>query len=438
VKRVLIVSPHWLPANTPDLQRVRTSLPHYRAHGWDPVVLGVRADAVDAVQEPELEATVPADIPIHRCGALPRRWTRLVGLGNLGWRCLPSLWSAGRRLLREGGIDLVFMSTTQFTTIAAARAWKAEFGVPYVVDVQDPWRTDAYERPGAPRPPGGAKYRFARAVARLLEEPLFREAAGFVSVSAGYLGDLCARYPRWMPGRPADTIPFGVSAEDVTRARPAVPHLVRPESRPVEVVYTGAAVLGEAMDRFFDAIAELRQRTPRLADRLRLSFIGTRYSGPPDAPPLIRPLAERHGISDLLVEKTGRVGYFESLRLQGNADLLFLPGSNDPDYTPSKLPLYLLAGPPVLALARLGSTLHRTLEALDARSVIAFPAGAEHERIRAEILARLEELLAGTAADWPRIPRAAVLDRWGAAALTGRQCAVFDRAWAAHHRREEV
>src|SRR5205085_4368567 len=87
-KRVLIVSPHFPPTNAPDMQRVRMSLPYYRACGWEPVVLAIDARDADAVEEPELMATIPADVKIVRCRALPLGWARLLGVGNVGQRGL--------------------------------------------------------------------------------------------------------------------------------------------------------------------------------------------------------------------------------------------------------------------------------------------------------------------------------------------------------------
>src|SRR5439155_14582944 len=123
IKRVLCVSPHFPPVNAPDHQRVRMALPYLREFGWDATVLSVKPGSIEgAVIDPLLELTLPADVSIHRVGAVPREATRLVGLGNLAMRALPFLWRAGNRLLKrgmrngEGGIenrrfDLVFFST---------------------------------------------------------------------------------------------------------------------------------------------------------------------------------------------------------------------------------------------------------------------------------------------------------------------------------------
>jgi hypothetical protein len=337
-------------------------------------------------------------------------------------------------------VDLVFMSTTQFTTLIAARAWKAEFGVPYVVDVQDPWRTDAYERPGAPPPPGGSKYRFARGVAWALEEPLFRGAAGFISVSDGYLAELRRRYPRWMPDRPAATVPFGVNADDFTLATAGAPTEGVERRDTVTVLYAGAAgpILGEALDRIFAAVAALKRAEPQAASRLRLQFIGTRYVAEPGQPPLLRPRAEHHGIADLVEEQPHRVGHLESLRRLAAADLLLLPGSDDADYSPSKLPLCLLAGPPVLAVVPEGRTLHRALAEIGAATVIPFSPGRDIVAVQVRIEHHLRQVLAGPSAGRPAIARGPVLARWDAGPLTGRQCAVFDQAWRRHHRRSDA
>ncbi|MCX6953950.1 MAG: hypothetical protein NTV51_17520, partial [Verrucomicrobia bacterium] len=157
MRRILIVSPHFPPTNAPDHQRVRMSLPFYRAHGWDPVVLAVDAAQVENAWEPLLAATLPADVPVHRVTAWSARWSRRLGLGNLAYRGWFSLRNTGDRLLAESPFDLVYFSTTQFVATALGSRWLKKFGVPFVVDLQDPWRTDYYERAGSPPPPGGWK-----------------------------------------------------------------------------------------------------------------------------------------------------------------------------------------------------------------------------------------------------------------------------------------
>ena len=144
-RRVLIVSPHFPPVNAPDMQRARMALPYLRASGWEPVVLAVAPEMIEGgVLEPLLEETYPADIRIVRVRGIPARATRWAGIGSLWLRCGRALRAAGDGLLRRERFDLVFFSTTQFDAFSLGPRWKAMFGVPYVLDYQDPWVNDYY------------------------------------------------------------------------------------------------------------------------------------------------------------------------------------------------------------------------------------------------------------------------------------------------------
>src|SRR5712671_5929026 len=94
-RSVLIVSPHFPPINAPDHQRVRMSLPYLGDFGWDAHVLAVAAGDVEGFQDPDLLATVPADIPVTRVRAIPSEITRKLGFGSLGLRSYWALKRAG-------------------------------------------------------------------------------------------------------------------------------------------------------------------------------------------------------------------------------------------------------------------------------------------------------------------------------------------------------
>jgi hypothetical protein len=430
-RRVLIISPHFPPTNAPDHQRVRTSLPYFAACDWAPTVLAVDAAHVEAPCDPWLEKTLPPGVPVHRVGALPARLTRLVGLGNLGYRAWRQFDAAGARLLREQRFDLVYFSTTQFITTTLGARWRGKFGVPCVIDLQDPWRTDYYERPGAPAPPGGWKYRFARWQAARLEERAWREAAGFISVSPAYLAQLRARYA-WFAAKPAAVIPFGapVADFDFVRQHPEIPAAVPREAGVVQLVSVGAIgpIMRPALATLFAGLAAWRERAPAGAPRLRCHFIGTSYAPAGRAVPSVQPLASAHGVGDLVVEQPGRVGYFTALQTMLAADAIFLPGSDDPGYSPSKIGACFLARRPVLAVAPAASAASERIAALNFAHLVA--AGAADATLRvAEFLAQLSAApgaLAAPARDEARFAREATAE-----ACTCAQCALFEQALSA-------
>jgi hypothetical protein len=431
MRRLLIVSPHFPPVAAPDMQRVRMSLAHYRKSGWDPVVLAVEPDGVAAPQEADLLNTFPGDIAVHRCRAWPRRF----GFGTVGLRALQPLHHEGARLLGAQRFDLVFFSTTQFITLLLGRRWRHRFGVPYVVDIQDPWRTAAYEQPGAPRPPGGWKYQFARLVAWRMEERCFRDAAGFVSVSPRYLADLGRRYP-WFAARPQATIPFGIAPEDFLAAQRLPLPAELPARIPGEVrlVYTGAAgpIVPQAAAALFAGLHRYRQQNPAQANRLRLLFLGTHYVPAGQSRPALESLTAQHAVADLVFELPHRLGHLQSLRCLLEADALLLLGSIDPAYSPSKLYPYYLAGKPILGLVFADSHLEQLLRELACSWLVTIPSAATPDAVSAGLAGFFDLALTG-------FPPAALPPRNDeffnrnclAETLTRRQCELFAQAIAA-------
>jgi hypothetical protein len=431
MRRVLIVSPHFPPVNAPDMQRVRMSLPYYRACGWEPIVLAVGDAWQDAVREPELLATIPDGVRVVRCAAVPVRWSRLVGIGNLGLRAWFPLFFTGLRLLRREKFDLVLFSNTQFITFVFGRLWLWLCGVPYVLDVQDPWRTDYYERHGSRPPPGEWKYQVARLQAALLERWCFRRAAGVMSVSAQYLDDLRARY-RFLSNTPATVIRFGASRADLERALlvPQAAHRYSRQSCELHLLYTGASgpVIPHALTVLFGGLRRYRERSPERARRLRFHFLGTSYVAPGQGQDSVMPLARQCGVADQVTETAHRLGHLECLRLQHDADVLLLPGSSDLAYSPSKVYAYYLTGRPILGLVFKGSVMERLLIELNCAYLVHF---SEHEDKEAahEALCGFFDLAIDGFPPGSLPPRnEAYFDaHYLAETLTRRQCELFER-----------
>ncbi len=364
MRRLLIVSPHFPPVNAPDAHRVRLALPHLRALGWEPTVLAVAPGTIEgAVVEPRLLDTFPDDIRVVRVSGLPARFTRPLGFGSLWWRAGHALRRAGDRLLAEENFDLVFFSTTQFNAFTLGPRWRARFGVPYVLDYQDPWVNDHYHLTGE-LPPGGApRFWLSQLGARRHEPAVVRQAAGIVTVSPAYPADLAARYDGLDPQR-IRHIPFGAAELDLSvalRHPPAQP-LIGCDDGLIHVVYAGRCVPGmePALTLLFRAFRAHLERHPSEARRFRFHFIGTDYAPPPLARHTALPIAQREGVADFVTEHPARIPYFEALHYTVRAEVILVLGSNDPGYNASKLHACLLAGRPLLCIAHTASPIYRT------------------------------------------------------------------------------
>jgi glycosyltransferase involved in cell wall biosynthesis len=381
--RILIVSPHFPPVNAPDMQRVRMSLPYFIAAGWEVTVLTVNDPTPTAPIEPELLATVPAGVRVVRARCFSRVWTRWLGVNNVALRSLPFLFVAGCRLLGGRRYDLVYFSTTMFIVLPFGRLWRRLSGVPYVIDLQDPWVTDFYEGPGAPPPPGGWKYRFARGLGLLLEGWTLQRVSHLITVSAAYPETLRARYPH-LPDIPSSELPFGSPDPDLHHLHATL--ATRPPILPAgtfRLAFAGAVGPGmvPAVEVLIAAVAELKKN----AVPVSVHFYGTTYSHRPDQPSVTRVLAGKYGVLDCVQEQPGRLPYFSALQVTLEAEVNLLFGSTDLAFTPSKILALLAAGRPVLAIAHAGSALASRLAALGQPCVViegpTVTAGAVHAAV---------------------------------------------------------
>jgi hypothetical protein len=432
LKKLLIISPHFPPLNAPDMQRIRMSLPHYASCGWEPVVLTIRDEFQDGVREPELLDTVPAAVRIIRIPAIPTRIGRWFGLGNTGLRMLPCLLWYGSRLLHAEKFDLVFFSNTQFITFPLGRLWRSWFGVPYVIDIQDPWRTDYYERRGSRRPPGGWKYQFARFQAWLLEGWSYRRAGAIMSVSPSYFSELHARYA-WFPRLPTEVIRFGGSREDLLHvaAHPQAQPLYSRAQGEIHLLYTGASgpVMPHSLAVLFDGLRRYREQFPERAARLRFHFVGTSYVAPGKGKVSVLPVAAACGVADLVEEIPHRIGHLEALRWQQQADALLLPGSSDLAYSPSKVYPYYLTGRPILGLVFRDSVMESLLDELGCAYMVRFADHEPKQQAYVDLAAFFDLAIAGFPPDSRPVRNETLFNRtYLAEQLTVQQCALFERA----------
>jgi hypothetical protein len=432
MKRVLIVSPHFPPVNAPDMQRARLALPHLRNVGWEPVVLAVAPEMVEgAVLDPLFEQTYPADVRVVRVSGISPRATRRFGFGSLWFRCGAALRRAGDALLAAEKFDLVFFTTTQFDAFTFGPRWLQRFGVPYVLDYQDPWVNDYYRRTHTTPPGGRIKFALSQLSARRREPAVARRAAAIVSVSAAYGPDLLARYPALAAAR-IHHLPFGASPSDLELARAHSPaqSLVPRTTGYTDLVYTGRC--GPDMERslrvLLGALRRYRDSHPTRTRMLRLHFIGTGYAPPPLGREWVRPLAEENGVGDVVHEHCYRVPYFDALYYLATAAGLLVVGSDDPTYSASKIFPFLFARRPLLTIAHTDSLMLHLARQQGFTTSYGFPSHQNPADNEALIRRIHEEWFVAEA--WQMPPRGDLepLEAHTALGMTRRLAAIFDGA----------
>ena len=193
------------------MHRVRQSLPYFKALGWTPTVLAVLPEYVEQSKDDLLNASIPKDIEVYKVKAFATTYTRKLGLGNLGIRAFKQLYNKGNELMRSENYDLIYFSTTMFACLALGPLWKKKFKIPFIVDMQDPWRNDYYLTVHKEeRPP---KFWFAHRLNSTLEKYTIPKVNGLISVSQGYIDTLKERYPS-IANVPSKVLTFGAAVKD--------------------------------------------------------------------------------------------------------------------------------------------------------------------------------------------------------------------------------
>ena len=422
MRRLLIVSPHFPPVNAPDMQRVRMSLPFFRESGWEPMVLAVEPEGTESL-DPLLSATLPADVPIERVPSLPPGLTRPLGVGNVALRSLPWLYRAGSNLIKRRQIDLVYFSTTMFLSMPLGRVWRRRFGVPFVLDIQDPWLSDYYETHPDAAPP--RKYAAAHRLHATLEPWTMKKVGGLIAVSDAYIATLRRRYP-WIREDCCARIPFAASENDVAyvQKHPQKNTVFSRTPGTTHGVYIGRGGddIAPALRILFSAVNRIRGTESGLSEPL-LHFVGTDYATDSRARKTVEPIAAEAGGPLKVFERTSRIPYFEALQVMQDADFLVLVGSDDPQYTASKVYPYLLSGKPIVAVVHEKSGLVPLLRSTGA-VVVTFGSNGSDAPIE-QLSHELAQMLRRLPFTLNLSPEAA--DACSAREMTRAQCSVFDR-----------
>jgi len=238
---------------------------------------------------------------------------------TVGWT--PYAVGAAKALFGPQGPDLIYASGPPFSAFLIARLLARKYRAPWVAELRDRWSDDPYYPPVPWR----------RWIVAALERRLLTSAAALVTVSEPWAETYRRRY-----SQPVMAIYNGYNAADYSTAAPGAP-----DAGHVSIVYTGRIYPGRRdPSPLFEAMALTRHK-----DAVRVSFYGTVRSS-------VMPLAERHGVADL-VQVHSHVPHREAMEIQARADVLLLMQWDDPreqGNVPGKLFEYLAARRPILGL----------------------------------------------------------------------------------------
>jgi hypothetical protein len=386
--------------------------------------------------DPGLLSLVPPGLRVIRCPAWPVRWTRPLGIGDLGLRAYVPMRRACTDLLERERFDALFITIYPTYPALLGPGLKRRFGLRFVLDYQDPWVGAWGDTVG-----GGVdgqadwKSRATRRLAGWLEPRAVQAADAITAVSSGTFQSVVDRYGASAPADCA-VLPIGGEPADFEILRHMSvnnPYFDRNDGL-CHVSYVGTLLpLGaETLSAVLEAVALLKGRRADLYARLRLHFFGTSNQTAGEPVGRVKPIAESIGVADCVSEVPVRVPYLDALRIQLDSHVLLLLGSSERHYTASKLYPALLAKRPLLAVYHEASsvvvTLNRVGRPPSVRLIVFDDRGA------VESIERIYEALVSVVS-MPQYDSAAVdleaLDEYSARAVAGQLVAVLNRVVAA-------
>jgi hypothetical protein len=375
LKKILIITPHFPPSNLAAVHRSRLFAQHLPSYNWEPIILTVHEDFYEEELDRKLESLLPGDLRIEKVNAFKVSKPRTIG--DIGIRGFYQLYKKAKQIVKEDKVDFVYIPIPSFYAALMGRWLHKATGVPYGIDYIDPW---VHKFPGSDKI--FSRHWFTTKLSGFLEPIAVKQASLVTGVAEGYYKGVQDRNPHLLQSCVFGAMPYGGEENDhhVVQQLNAQPYLFDANNGKIKLVYAGAMLpkAYEPLERIFRSI----QQAPAVFQNIQFHFIGTGKS--PNDPNgfNIRPLAEKYGLWNTVVfEYPKRIAYMDVLVHLNAADGVFILGSTEPHYTPSKVYQGVLSGKPILAVLHKDSSAVNVLTKSRAGVVLAFDGEKELQKI---------------------------------------------------------
>ena len=432
MKTILIISPHYPPSNLAAVHRSRLFAQHLSALGWKPIILTVHEDFYEEALDWKLHQLLPKDQRIEKVSAFKVSKPRLIG--DIGLRGYFQLRRRALELIKAEKIDFVYIPIPSFYMALLGPYLFKRTGVPYGIDYIDPW---VHQFPGSDKI--FSRHWFTTLLAKFLEPIAVKHASLITGVSEGYYKPVLDRNPHLKTHALTAAMPYGGEESDhdfirnkgneVSSTSPAFGRQAQLHST-LNFVYAGAMLpkAYKPLEEIFKALQELQPPQPvqplqphstslnllqplQPLQPLQLHFIGTLGT--------IKPFAEKYNLWDSAVlEHPDRIPYLDVLSQLDAADAVFILGSTEPHYTPSKVYQAVLSGKPILAVLHEASTAVRVLRESRAGIVVTMNGEEDLDTLSARFLEGLKAFMVFKQSFDPAKINRAAFEQYSAKAVT--------------------
>lgn len=400
------------------MHRSRLFAQHLPAFGWEPVILTVDEKFYEEKLDENLVALLPKNLRIEKSKAFGVTKPRLVG--DIGLRGFLQLYRRAKQIINEEKIDFLYIPIPSFYVALLGRWLHANTGVKYGIDYIDPWVHAFPDR-------NSMRHKLSESIANFLEPIAVKKASVITGVAEGYYKGVQERNPHLLQQCTFGAMPYGGEKADHEKVKSldVKPYLFAPNDK-TQLVYAGAMLpkAYEPLEQIFAAM----QAENALFNKLEIHFIGTGKT--PDDPQgyNIKPLAEKYGLWNIIVfEHPRRIPYMDVLVHLDAADGVFILGSTEPHYTPSKVYQGVLSAKPIMAVLHKESSALQVLNKTNAGVTYALDP-AHLSDLQKEFPQLFRQYIAFMNGFVPEQVKQNELEEYSAYAVTKKLAALLDKA----------
>ena len=357
------------------MHRARLFAQHLPDFDWEPVILTVDEKFYEEKPDYNLVTLLPKSLRIEKVNAFNRNGP----VGDIGLRAFFQLYKKAKKLIDKEHFNFLYIPIPSFYCALLGRLLNKSTGIKYGIDYIDPW---VHEFPGSDKK--WSRHWFSTKLAKMLEPIAVKRASLITGVAEGYYLPVIERNPH-LQKIVTGAMPYGGEKEDhaAVEMLNLKPYLFEKKKNKLIFVYAGAMLpkAYQPLEEIFKAIqSNIEQYTS-----IEFHFIGTGKSPNDHNGYNIKALAEQYGLWHTLVfEYPARIPYLDVLIHLSIADAVFVLGSTEPHYTPSKVYQAVLAGKAVLAVLHKDSTAVKVIKSSNTGQVLSFDGSSVLDKIRQE------------------------------------------------------
>lgn len=387
MKKVLIIYPHFPPSNLAGVHRPRLFANHLNEFGWDPVILTVHETYYEEMPDWNLVKLLPKDLRIEKVKAFKITNPRLIG--DIGLRAFFQLYMRAKQLIKTEGFNFLYIPIPSFYCALLGRWLYKSTRIPYGVDYIDPW---VHQFPGSDKV--FSRHWFSTQIAKFLEPIAIKNACLITGVSEGYYKSVLERNRHLKIQAIQGAMPYGGESKDheMLASLNGQTYLFEKKAYKIQLVYAGAMLpkAYEPLKAIFKTIAVNKD----LFEHTEFHFIGTGSRVDDAESYSIRTLAENYGLWQTVVfEYPKRIPYLDVLLHLHIASAIFILGSTESHYTPSKTYQGVLSKKPLLAVLHEDSTAVKIITDSRAGLVLDFKGENDIKKIEKEFASFFEKAI---------------------------------------------